>query len=319
MFFSSLSSIEYPALMITGEHIQQATARIAGYVRRTPIIELEPSAWEIEGRLALKLELLQHTGSFKPRGAFNTILSAGEIAQAGVIAASGGNHGAAVAYAARQLGHAAEIFVPESTPQVKLERLRGYGARVTMIGASYAEAYAASRVRATATGALQIHAYDEPDVIAGQGTLAQELDAQMTEVDSVIVAVGGGGLVGGIAAWFRGRAKVIAVEPERCPTLHRAMEAGEPVDVEVGGVAADSLGARRIGGLAFELARRYVDRVLLVSDDEIRRSQWALWDNLRVLAEPGGATALAALRSGKYRPAPSERVAAIVCGGNVDP
>jgi threonine dehydratase len=304
--------------MIDRNSIEQAAARIASYVRATPCIALEPRAFGSPAQLTVKLELLQHTGSFKPRGAFNRILSSA-VPDAGVIAASGGNHGAAVAYAARQLGYVAEIFVPEPTPDVKVERLRRYGARVMLIGANYAEAYSASRERASQTGALEVHAYDQEEVLAGQGTLARELEAQAGALDTVVVAVGGGGLIGGVAAWFAGRVRVVGVEPERCPTLYAAREAGEPVDIEVSGVAADSLGARRIGTLAFTVAQRFVHDVVLVTDEEIRQTQRALWDNLRVLAEPGGAAALAGLRSGKYQPRPGERVGIIVCGGNTDP
>jgi threonine dehydratase len=304
--------------MIDRESIEQAAARIARRVRATPCIGLEPRAFGSPARLTLKLELMQHTGSFKPRGAFNRILSA-QVPEAGVIAASGGNHGAAVAYAARQLGHVAEIFVPVSTPDIKVERLRRYGARVMLVGASYAQAHAACRERAQASGALEVHAYDQGEVLAGQGTLARELERQTEALDTVLVAVGGGGLIGGVAAWFAGRLKVIGVEPERCPTLYAAREAGEPVDVEVSGVAEDSLGARRIGDLAFAVAQRYVQDVVLVTDEEIRQTQRALWESLRILAEPGGAAALAGLRSGKYQPAPGERVGVIICGGNTDP
>jgi threonine dehydratase len=298
--------------------IEQAAARIAPHVRVTPGIRLEPCAFGSPANLTLKLELLQHTGSFKPRGAFNRILCSA-VPDAGVIAASGGNHGAAVAYAARQLGYVAEIFVPEPTPDVKVERLRRYGARVMLVGANYAEAYSASRERASETGALEVHAYDQREVLAGQGTLARELEEQTGALDTVLVAVGGGGLIGGVAAWFAGRVRTVGVEPERCPTLYAAREAGEPVDIEVSGVAADSLGARRIGTLAFAVAQQFVHDVVLVTDDEIRQTQRAMWDNLRVLAEPGGAAALAGLRSGKYQPQPGERVGIIVCGGNTDP
>lgn len=305
--------------MITQDDIERAAGRIGAYVRRTPVVELEAGAFGSAAALVLKLELLQHAGSFKPRGAFNTMLSAASIPDAGVIAASGGNHGAAVAYAARQLGYTAEIFVPQRTPAVKVERLRHFGARVTQIGTSYAEAYVASCERAAHTGALQIHAYDQPEVLAGQGTLARELEAQVAGLDSVIVAVGGGGLIGGIAAWLRNRARVIAVEPEGCPTLYRALEAGAAVDVEVSGLAADSLGARRVGALALDVAQRYVDSAVLVSDDDIRQAQRALWDSARILAEPGGAAAMAAICGNRYRPKPGERVAVVVCGGNLDP
>jgi threonine dehydratase len=304
--------------VIASLDIEAAAARIAPHLRVTPVIAMEPRAFGSPARLMLKLELMQHTGSFKPRGAFNRILSS-SVPDSGVIAASGGNHGAAVAYAARQLSHVAEIFVPEPTPDVKVERLRRYGARVVLAGASYAEAYVASGERARETGALEVHAYDQPEVLAGQGTLARELERQTEGLDTVLVGVGGGGLIGGVAAWFAGRVKVVAVEPERCPTLYAAVEAGAPVDVEVGGIAADSLGARRIGSLMFPIVQQFVHGVVLVSDEEIRQSQRALWDSVRVLAEPGGAAALAGLRSGRYQPAAGERVAVIVCGGNTDP
>ena len=308
----------YPLGVITPDDIDAAAARIAPHVRITPVVAMEPRAFGSPARLVLKLELMQHTGSFKPRGAFNRILSS-TVPDSGVIAASGGNHGAAVAYAARQLGHVAEIFVPEPTPDVKVERLRRYGARVVLAGADYAEAYAASGERARETGALEVHAYDQPEVLAGQGTLGRELERQTEGLDTVLVGVGGGGLIGGVAAWFAGRVKVVAVEPERCPTLYAAVEAGAPVDVEVGGIAADSLGARRIGSLMLPIAQQFVHGVALVSDEEIRQTQRALWDSVRVLAEPGGAAALAGLRSGRYQPAAGERVAVIVCGGNTDP
>jgi threonine dehydratase len=304
-------------MVVQQSDIESSARLIAPHVRVTPVMPLEGHAFGSAAQLTLKLELLQHTGSFKARGAFTRMLSA-PVPDAGVIAASGGNHGAAVAYAARQLGHVAEIFVPEPTPDVKVDRLRRYGARVTLIGADYAAAYAASRERAAHTGALEVHAYDQAAVIAGQGTLGRELQSQ-ADLDTVLVAVGGGGLIGGIAAWFGGRVKVVAVEPERCPTLFSAVQAGQPVDIEVGGLAADALGARRIGRLAFDIAQQHVDSVVLVSDEEIRSSQRALWDSVRLLAEPGGATALAGLRSGKYQPAAGERVGVIVCGGNTDP
>lgn len=297
--------------------IEEASKRIAGYVRETPVIHLEPGFRGIDARVILKLEQLQHTGSFKPRGAFNRILS-NAVPSAGVIAASGGNHGVAVAYVAQQLGYRAEIFVPEVCPAVKVQRLRSYGAEVTIVGASYAEALLASQARAAETGALVVHAYDQPEIVAGQGTLGCEFARQAPELDTVLLAVGGGGLIAGVAAWFAGDARVIGVEPESAPTLAGALKAGKPIDVEVGGVAVDSLGARRAGGLAFSLAQHYVERIVLVSDDSIRAAQCALWDDLRIIAEPGGATAIAALLSGAYRPAPGERVGVVVCGGNAD-
>lgn len=278
---------------------------------------LERGAFNIPGQVFLKLESLQHAGSFKPRGAFNCILKS-NVPQAGVIAASGGNHGAAVAYAAQKLGHHAEIFVPAISPPSKVDRLRQYGARVNVTGKVYAEALAASKERAQETGALPIHAYDDAHVLAGQGTLALELEEQVPQLDTVLVAVGGGGLIGGVAAWYQKRAQVVGVEPANAPTLFQALQAGRPVDVEVSGVAADSLGARRCGQLMFPIAQKYVEQVVLVSDDQIGNAQKALWQTLRLVAEPGGATALAALISGAYQPQKDERVAVIICGSNTE-
>ncbi|WP_235558329.1 threonine/serine dehydratase [Sphaerimonospora mesophila] len=322
------------AAIVGRAEAEKAAARIGGHVRRTPVAQAGPG-------LLLKLEGMQHSGSFKVRGAFNRILSvmeAGPLPEAGVIAASGGNHGMAVAYAARALGVPAEIFVPEVCAPVKVEGLRRLGARVVQTGAIYAEAYEASRKRAAETGALDIHAYDQPEVVAGQGTVAVELLEQAAKLDSdsdsdgesagavhdhapidtVLVAVGGGGLVSGIVAALDGRAEVVAVEPERIPTLHRALAAGEPVEVEVSGVGADALGASRIGGLAMEIVPGRLSSVL-VTDEAIVAARHALWRDHRVAAEYAGATALAALRSGAYVPREGERVAVIVCGSNTDP
>lgn len=296
--------------------IEAAALRIAPHVRVTPVLETEAAAFGTA--VALKLECLQHAGSFKPRGAFNRILSAA-VPAAGVIAASGGNHGMAVAFAARALGCRAEIFVPEIATPVKQQRLRELGAVLTVTGRDYAEAFAACEARQRDSGALLVHAYDQPEVLAGQGTTAREFQAQSPGLDTVLVAVGGGGFAGGMAAWFQGRVRVVAVEPETSCALHAALEAGAPVDVPVSGIAADSLGARRIGTLAFDVARRYVARTVLVSDTAIREAQRALWREVRVAAEPGGATALAALISGAYRPAPGERLGVLVCGANCDP
>ena len=298
--------------------IEAAADRIRPYVRTTPCLELEAGAFGLPGHIVLKLEQLQHTGSFKPRGAFNRLLS-NLVPESGVIAASGGNHGAAVAYAARALDYKARIFVPEVAASVKVERLRAYGAEVHVVGATYAEALEASRELAATTGALVAHAYDQPETIFGQGTLGRELEHQVRALDSVLVAVGGGGLIGGIAGWLQRRARVVAVEPERIPTLARALEAGAPVEVDVGGVAADSLGARRIGALMFPIAQRHVHAALLVSDEAIIEAQRALWDHLRIVTEPAGATAFAALLCGAYRPEPDERVGVILCGANTDP
>jgi threonine dehydratase len=312
------SSLDSEAVATTRVEIQDAARRIAHHVRRTPVVELEARAFGIDAGIFLKLEFMQHSGSFKPRGAFNFLLS-NEVPKAGVFAASGGNHGAAVAYAAQQLGHRAEIFVPTISPPNKVDRLRQYGAQVHVVGKDYAEALAASKQHGAKTGALAIHAYDDPLVLAGQGTLALEWEEQGYNLDSVLVAVGGGGLIGGVAAWFQGRTRVIAVEPERAPSLHRSLEAGQIVDVEVGGVAADSLGARRVGELMFPIAQKFVDRSLLVSDDQILAAQKSLWQTLRIITEPGGATALAALISGVYRPTAGERVGVVLCGANTDP
>lgn len=299
--------------------IQEAAQRIAGHVRRTPVMELEAGAFGLgtDARLYFKLESLQHTGSFKPRGAFNCILSS-SVPAAGMIAASGGNHGAAVAYAAQKLGLAAEIFVPTISPANKVERLRQYGAKVNVIGNGYSDALAASKERAAQTGALSIHAYDDPHVLAGQGTLGMELEAQLSDLDTILIAVGGGGLIGGVASWYQSRVRVIGVEPEQAPSLCNALKAGKPIDVETGGVAADSLGARRVGELMFPIAQKHVERVVLVKEDHIRQAQKTLWQKLRMIAEPGGAAALSAILSGSYKPAPGERVAVVLCGGNAE-
>jgi threonine dehydratase len=297
--------------------IEQAAKRIAPWVRRTPIAELEPGAFGVDAQLTLKLELLQHTGSFKARGAFNTLLAL-PVPPAGVIAASGGNHGAAVAYAASRLGHAAEIFVPDSTSALKLERIRSAGAAVRFVPGFYPEALEASIARAEDTGALMVHAYDLPEIVAGQGTLGPEIERQAA-LDTLLVTVGGAGLIGGIAAWFQGGIRVVSVEPELAPTLARALEAGEPVDVTVGGIAADATGARRVGAVPFEILRRYVDTALLVSDEAIISARRLMWETTRIAAELGGAVGLAALLSRAYVPEPGERVGVVICGGNEDP
>lgn len=308
------------ALLPDRTAIEQAARRIADHVRHTPILRL--GAAEFGFPVVLKLELLQHTGSFKPRGAFNRMLAAQNASQlppAGVIAASGGNHGAAVAYAARSLGIAAEIFVPEPTPLAKRTRIESYGARLIRGGASYAEALDASRLRAAETGALEVHAYDHPAVLAGQGTTAREFEADAPELTDILVATGGGGLIGGMAAWYAGRSRIISVEPAACPALHDALQAGAPVDAAVGGLAADALGARRVGALMFGVAQAYVSQAVLVPDDAIRAAQRRLWDLFHLVAEPGGATALAAILCGAWVPAEGARVGVLVCGSNTDP
>lgn len=302
--------------MVTREDVGEAAARIAGRVRATPVIEVEP------GRTWFKLELLQHTGSFKARGAFNRLLAAAErdgLPSAGVVAASGGNAGLAVAYAAARLGVPALVYVPETAPEVKVRGLRAYGARVVQVGTVYGEAYEAAVKRAADSGALFSHPYDQPEVCAGAGTLGAELLEQAPGVDTVMVSCGGGGLMAGVAAAVEGSARVVAVEPERAPSLHAALRAGRPVDVPVAGVAADSLGATRAGGIAFETASRTGTPSVLVADDAIVEARRALWKEYRLAVEHGAATALAALRSGAYRPAEGERVAVVVCGANTDP
>jgi threonine dehydratase len=301
--------------MIDRKQIAAAAERIATYVRRTPTLKTDLG---ISAKVTLKLELLQHAGSFKPRGAFNRLLTA-TLPTAGVIAASGGNHGAAVAYAARSLSVTAEIFVPAATPATKVARIAGYGARVIQGGETYAEALLASRERQAATGALEVHAYDHEAVLAGQGTVGRELEQDAPDLTHILVATGGGGLIGGICAWYAGSAAVISVEPESCPALHDALHAGEPVSAPVGGLAADSLGARQVGALMFPIAQRFVSQAALVTDASILAAQRLLWDQFRLVAEPGGATALAALLSGRFVPPPGARIGVVVCGANTDP
>ncbi|PWC30214.1 threonine/serine dehydratase [Teichococcus aestuarii] len=312
------SSLPGRALPPDAAAIQAAAARIAPHIRRTPLLRLAAADLGTPCDVTLKLELLQAAGSFKPRGAFNRMLSH-PLPAAGVIAASGGNHGAAVAYAARALGVKAEIFVPEITGPAKLARIRAYGATLVQGGATYNEARDASESRAAGTGALIVHAYDQPEVLAGQGTLAMELEEDAPELTHILVATGGGGLIGGMAAWYGERAEVVSVEPEGCPTLFTALREGAPVPAPVGGVAADSLGARQVGGLMFEVARRNIGTALLVPDAAILAAQKTLWDVCRLVAEPGGATALAALLCGAFVPPPGARVGVVVCGANTDP
>lgn len=301
--------------------VAAAALRIAGRVRRTPVLRLSGPDVGLPHPVALKLELLQVAGSFKPRGAFNRMLSAAvPLPAAGVVAASGGNHGAAVACAARALGVPAEIFVPEITGAAKRALIAGYGARLVVGGAAYDEARLASERLAAETGALLVHAYDQPEVLAGQGTVAAEFEEDAPELTHLLVAAGGGGLIGGIAAWHAGRgARVVGVEPEGCPALFEALRAGRPVPAPVGGVAADSLGARQVGRLAFAVAREHVAAAVLVPDAAIRAAQRALWDAARVVAEPGGAAALAALLCGAWTAPPGAQVGVVVCGGNCDP
>jgi threonine dehydratase len=314
------ASVMSDALPVTLPEIEAAAARIAFHVRRTPCLDAEPDLFGPAQAVpvSLKLEFLQHAGSFKPRGAFNTLLQ-GMVPAAGVAAASGGNHGAAVAYAASRLGYRATIFVPEIASPVKIARIRSFGAEVRVGGARYADALAACEAFIAATGALSVHAYDAAPTIAGQGTLGLEWIADRPDLDTVLVAVGGGGLIAGIAAALAGRVKVVGVEPEGSRCLHAALEAGHPVDVPVESVAADSLGARRTGDLVLAIARHHVDRIVLVPDAAIVAAQHRLWDRLRVASEPGGAAAFAALAGGFYPPDAGERVGVLLCGANVDP
>jgi threonine dehydratase len=289
---------------------------IRPHIRRTPVVEVAGADFGLDlDRLTLKLELLQHSGSFKARGAFANLL-ARPIPAAGVVAASGGNHGAAVAYAAMKLGLPAKIFVPGISSPAKLARIRAYGADLAVVGERYADALAASEQWAASSGALAVHAFDQDETLLGQATLGRELEQQEGDIDTLLVAVGGGGLIAGIAAWYGGAVRMVGVEPEAAPTLTRALAAGRPVDAEAGGIAADSLAPRRIGERVFPIARRHVERVVLVADAAIRQAQEALWQVLRIVAEPGGAAALAALLSGGYRPARDEHVGVIVSGGN---
>ena len=299
--------------------IRAARARIRPHVRHTPVLRVAPQDFGIalDHPLTLKLELLQHTGSFKPRGAFNNLLSR-SVPAAGVAAASGGNHGAAVAYAAQRLGHKATIFVPEVSAPVKIARIKGYGADTRVGGARYADALEQCERFVAQSGALSVHAYDAAETITGQGSVGLEWQEAAPELDTVLVAVGGGGLIAGIAAWYGRGVKVVGVEPEGSRCLHASLEAGRPVDVAVESIAADSLGARNTGPLVFEIARQNVDHVALVADDAIVRTQRLLWERLRLAAEPGGAAALAALTSGRYVPRADEKVGVLLCGANVD-
>ncbi len=304
--------------MITRAQIKAIEPLIRPYIRRTPVLEVDGADFGLDSiTIVFKLELFQHGGSFKARGAFTNLLTR-EIPEAGVVAASGGNHGVAVAYAAMRLGRPATIFVPSVASPAKVERIRRYGAELVIAGDLYADALAASHEWTERTGALPIHAYEAVETLLGQGTLGLELEEQSPNLDSLLVAVGGGGLIGGVAAWFENRTRIFAVEPELSPTLERALAAGRPVDAPAGGVAADSLAPKQVGQLMFPIAQNYVEQALLVTDAQIVEAQKKLWENVRIAAEPGGAAAFAALLSGRYQPQPGERVGVVVCGGNTD-
>lgn len=309
--------------MMTDSDVRAAAARLAGHVRTTPLAQTDPGTFAPSAAVWLKLEQLQHTGSFKVRGAFNRILSAaerGELGEAGVVAASGGNAGLAVAYAAARHHLPARVYVPETAPAVKVARLRAQGAEVVQIGSKYADACEAAAKHAAESGGLFCHAYDQPEVCAGQGTLGRELlDQAGGELDTVLVAVGGGGLLAGVAAATEGRARVVGVEPATIPTLHAALTAGRPVDVEVSGIAADSLGATRLGNIAYAVATRTGAGSVLVDDSDIIAARRLLWERYRLVVEHGPAAALAALTSGAYRPRDGERIAVVLSGANTDP
>jgi threonine dehydratase len=341
-----------PPALPSRSDVEAAAQRLAPWVRETPIAEVDPADLGLTGRrgpLVLKLEMLQHSGSFKGRGAHNQLL--GDLPPAGVVAASGGNYGVAVAYAAHRLGVRAAVFVPDTTAPAKLDRLRSLGASIEVVPGYYDEALAASHDHAASTGARFLHAFDQPEMLEGAGTLAAELERQVASaaaaragvggtgvgdagaqvagtdvgaatgvgVDRVIVAVGGGGLIGGMACWYRGAVHVTGVETRGCRALDAAWRAGEPVDTEVSGLAADALGARRVGGLGFAAARRWTDGVVVIDDADVVDAQRRLWQTLRLATEPAGAAALAALTTGALPSDPHERVAVVLCGANVDP
>jgi len=301
---------------VGSEEIAATEPVIRPHIRRTPTIEVEGGDFGLANiSLIFKLELLQQSGSFKARGAFANLLLR-RVPEAGVVAASGGNHGAAVAHAARKLKIKARIYVPRISTEAKVERIRACGAELVLVGERYADALAASQEWAASSGAMNVHAFDQDETLMGAGTLGLELERQAGALDEVLVAVGGGGLIGGVAAWFTDRLKVVGVEPELAPTLTRALEAGRPVDAPAGGIAADSLAPRRVGERAFAIAQRHVKQVALVTDEAIAQAQLALWSTLRIAAEPGGAAPLAALLSGRVQPREGSRVAVVISGGN---
>jgi len=303
---------------LSRERIQATERVIRPHIRRTPILEVDGADFGLDSiKITFKLELFQHAGSFKARGAFTNILTR-EVPTVGVVAASGGNHGVAVAFAAMKLGKPATIFVPSVASKTKLDRIRQSGAELVIVGDRYADSLEASEAWTVKSGALPIHAYEGDATLLGQGTLGMELEEQAPELESLLVAVGGGGLIGGVASWYQNRVKVIAVEPAEAPTLQNALKAGRPVDSPAGGIAADSLAPRQVGQQMFPIAQKYVHSALLVSDEEIIAAQKKLWETIRVVAEPGGAAAFAGLLSGRYKPERGERVGIIVCGGNTD-
>ena len=310
-----------PADIIRPERIQSTEQLIRPHIRRTPVMECDGADFGLDRtNLVFKLELLQHAGSFKARGAFTNLLSR-KVPEAGVVAASGGNHGVAVAFAAMKLGKPARVFVPTVSSPEKIAKIRACGADLVISGERYADALAASERWAEESGAMRVHAYDQIETLLGQGTLGLEFEQQAPTLDTLLIAVGGGGLIGGVAAWYaervaQGKIKIIGVEPEAAPTLAYALQAGKPVDSPAGGIAADSLAPRRVGELMFPIAQKYVSSVVLVSDESIQQAQESLWATIRVASEPGGACAFAALLSRRYVPQRDERVGVVICGGN---
>jgi threonine dehydratase len=305
-----------PVHQIDRETIAKNYLLIQRHIRRTPVVEVAAEDLGLSGLpIIFKLEFLQHTGSFKARGAFTNLLRRA-VPAAGVTAASGGNHGAAVAFAAQKLGHKARIFVPNIASPAKVDRIRSYGAELVVEGERYDDALALCDKHAIETGALKIHAFEQVETLLGQGSVGLELEGQAPQLDTLLVATGGGGLIGGIAASLEDRIKVVSVEPELAPTLHDALRAGEPVDAPTGGVAADSLAPRRVGDIMFGIAQRTIKDAVLVPDEAIKQAQALLWNRLRVVAEPGGAAALAALLAGRYSHRANERVGVLLCGAN---
>jgi threonine dehydratase len=317
LYRNTLLNMSEPSVL-SQERITATEQVIRPHIRRTPILEVDGSDFGLDFiQIVFKLELFQHSGSFKARGAFTNMLTR-EVPRVGVVAASGGNHGAAVAFAAMKLDQPATIFVPSVASPAKLDRIRSYGAELVITGERYADSLEASEIWRAKSGALPIHAYEGTETLLGQGTLGLELEEQSPRLDSLLVAVGGGGLIGGVASWYQNRIKLVAVEPMEAPTLHRALSAGHPVDSPAGGIAADSLAPRQVGRQMFPIAQQYVREVVLVSDEEILEAQKKLWETVRVVAEPGGAAAFAALLSGRYKAEPGSRVGVVVCGGNTD-
>jgi threonine dehydratase len=317
-----VSHVESISPAVVPDDVAAALGRIREHVRKTPVMDISAGQLGLEWPVTLKLELLQHAGSFKSRGAFNRVLmaaAAGEIGDAGLIAASGGNHGAAVAYVGQQLGIPVEIFMPSTSPAIKRERIAGYGAKVNVIEGYYDEAQLAATERQAESGALAIPPFEHPAIIAGQGTMAIEIDDQVGDYDTLLIAVGGGGYIAGQAAWLRDRRRVVSVEPSSSRCLHAARLNGAPTPVSVSGVAADSLGTNQVGSFAWSIVKHFVDDSVLVEDNDIRVAQRSLWNEMRLVAEPGGAAALAALQSGAYVPEDGERVVIAICGSNCDP